>query len=586
MLTFATKHNIFKQFMTIKHLFFAAAAMIATSATAWADNPIRVNQVGYETVGQKVAVIDKEAWQDVYTITDADGATVWRGRGQGQGFSPFSKKKRQKVNFTMLLMPGHYTFHAGQYSQPIVIRENAFHEVARASMKSFYLQRTGQPILSQFAGVYARPAAHPDDKVIVHESAASSSRPAGTVISSPGGWYDAGDFNKYVVNSAFSIGIMLAAYENCSNHADTLNLNIPESGNGVSDMLDEIMVNLKWMQTMQDPEDGGVYHKLTTPYFEGFIMPAEARQQRYVVMKSTAATLDFAAVMAQAARIYGRLPQYKEWAATALEQARKAYAWAKANPKVYYHQNEMNEKFKPAITTGEYGDEKLDDEWMWANTELRLSTGEKQYKTSIRFKFFAAPTWSDVEILAAYSTINAKGDKNLEQELINNATWRQSLIATSGLYSPFGNFDYDFAWGSNSSAAGMGVIMMYAYKLTQDKKFLNAAIDCADYLMGRNATGYCFITGYGTQQVMHPHQRISYADGIEKPLPGFLVGGPNPGHEDKAQVTSYPSDHADESYTDNWESYASNEIAINWNADLAAFLIWLDAETGKFTRNM
>ena len=77
-----------------------------------------------------------------------------------------------------------------------------------------------------------------------------------------------------------------------------LNADIPESGNSTADLLDELMFNLKWMITMQDPYDGGVYHKLTTPNFEGFVMPTDCHQQRYVVQKSVTASYDFAAVMA------------------------------------------------------------------------------------------------------------------------------------------------------------------------------------------------------------------------------------------------------------------------------------------------
>ena len=138
---------------------------------------------------------------------------------------------------------------------------------------------------------------------MIHPSAVSPGRPAGTIISSPLGWYDAGDYNKYIVNSSYSVGLMLMAYEQNKEYFNRLNAGIPESGNSTADLLDELMFNLKWMITMQDPYDGGVYHKLTTPNFEGFVMPTDCHQQRYVVQKSVTASYDFAAVMALAARI-------------------------------------------------------------------------------------------------------------------------------------------------------------------------------------------------------------------------------------------------------------------------------------------
>lgn len=130
---------------------------------------------------------------------------------------------------------------------------------------------------------------------MVHPSAATTKRPAGTIISSPKGWYDAGDYNKYIVNSGFTLGLILQSYQLHQDRFNSLNLQIPESDNKIPDILDEMMYNLEWMLTMQDPTDGGVYHKLTTPNFEGFVMPEDCKQQRYVVQKTTTATLDFAA---------------------------------------------------------------------------------------------------------------------------------------------------------------------------------------------------------------------------------------------------------------------------------------------------
>lgn len=165
--------------------------------------------------------------------------------------------------------------------------------MADAALKSFYYQRTGMPIEATYAGRWSRPAGHPDDKVLVHPNAAGPERKAGAVISSPGGWYDAGDYNKYIVNSAYSIGLMQAIYARFPDYFIRQRVNIPESGNHTPDLLDEMYYNLKWMLTMQDPADGGVYHKLTTPSFEGFIKPTECKQPRYVVQKSVTAALDY-----------------------------------------------------------------------------------------------------------------------------------------------------------------------------------------------------------------------------------------------------------------------------------------------------
>lgn len=583
---------------------------------------IAVNQVGYYPQERKVAVMEPEVKAKSFTIKDASGKTVWSGKAQRKSVSPFNNKVRQIVNFSKLTKPGTYTIIAGKAKQQIVIKQNAFADATIAAMKSFYLQRTAMPIEAKYAGKYARPAAHMDDKVMIHPAAVSPGRPAGTIISSPYGWYDAGDFNKYIVNSGFTIGVMLQAYQLNKEYIDKMNLNIPESDNKVPDFLDEIMYNLKWMMTMQDPYDGGVYHKLTTPNFEGFIMPAEAKQQRYVTQKSTQAALDFAATMALAARIYAAYPEFKEFCKQAIPAAERAYAWAVKNPKMFYDQNGNNEKYEPKITTGMYDDVASSDEFFWAATELFFTT--KQHAYLVMAKQFApekysVPTWGNVaglgvqefltqELLAQKCCGDKKTDdcckekaekadncckEKAEKQCCGNQgcfieAYKASLkeycdacldrMETSTFGNPHGNRTSDFAWGSNSeNCAGQGIALMYQYIISGEKKYQTAALAEADYIFGRNATGYCFLTGFGTKQVMHPHQRLSHADGIEAPLPGFLAGGPNPGQQDKATCNTYPSNDPDESYTDDMNSYASNEIAINWNAYLVALLAWLDA---------
>jgi endoglucanase len=123
-----------------------------------------------------------------------------------------------------------------------------------------------------------------------------------------------------------------------------------------------------------------------------------------------------------------------------------------------------------------------------------------------------------------------------------------------------------FGWGSNSEAANEGVALIQAYKLSHNTKYLYFTLANLDYILGRNGSGYSYVTGYGSKTPMHPHHRPSVADGIIDPIPGLLVGGPNPGMQDKIRV---PSIVPDEAYVDDDRAYAVNEIAINWNAPFA-----------------
>ena len=131
--------------------------------------------------------------------------------------------------------------------------------------------------------------------------------------------------------------------------------------------MDEVLWNLKWMIQIQDPHEGGVYHKITTAKFEGLVMPHEAINQKYLVAKSTESTLNFAGVMAQASRVYKIF--FPKMSIECLKRAEMAWKWAKENPEVLYKQNEMNTNFQPAIQTGAYENSQLEDERIWAAAE-------------------------------------------------------------------------------------------------------------------------------------------------------------------------------------------------------------------------
>ena len=567
---------------TRKLLFFLSALCAATSAMADGRGGIRFNQVGYLPGQEKVIVLDDFAPKKV-VVKNKVGRIVSRPVVKRSAVSPFTGKTRHILDVSDIRQPGVYTIDVDGNTEKFEVKNAALHGLAQASIKAFYLMRSGMAIEKQYAGQFARPLGHPDTLVLVHPSATSSGRPEGTVISSPLGWYDAGDYNKYIVNSAFTIAQMLAVYEQIPQYFASLDLNIPESGNGVPDLLDEIMYNLKWMLTMQDPTDGGVYHKLTTPNFEGFVAPTECHQPRYVVMKSVTASLDFAAVMAQAAKIYENGYSCPCFPKKAIAAAKAAYQWAKEHPNAFYRQSVMNQNFKPQVSTGEYGDGYARDEWFWAVTQLYLATGEKAYLDDAvqnAPERFIIPVWGQVSGLGVYAWLNSSKSDMREKCLKWLADFAEEATAkveTSNFQSPFGDEARNFGWGCLAeSFCAPGIALLYADKYVAPGKYRADALRAADYVLGRNALGYCYVTGFGKKSPMSPHQRISASDGIVAPMPGLLVGGPNPGQQDKASNLNYLSDAPDESYLDDTASYASNEIAINWNACLVGLMCWLD----------
>jgi endoglucanase len=330
---------------------------------------------------------------------------------------------------------------------------------------------------------------------------------------------------------------------------------------------------------MQDPNDGGVYHKLTNAIFDKFEMPDKATAPRYVVQKGTAATLDFAAVMAQASGVFKKFPkELPGLADSCLMAADSAWAWAIKNPNVVYDQNAIDKKFSPKIMTGAYGDRFFRDEFIWAASELFVTTQNPEFLKNINLLpdgTMPVPSWSQVKLLGYYTLIKHSNEfgENAPKEL---PEIKKRLIALADTLIKGAHEDAyetvidksprNFYWGSNGAAADEGVALIQAYKLSNDPKYLDYALDNLDYILGRNGTGYSYVTGYGSKTPMHPHHRPSFSDGVPEPVPGLLVGGPNPGMQDGIKV---PSKVPDEAYIDDYRAYAVNEIAINWNAPLA-----------------
>ena len=530
-----------------------ALAGISCAATAY------INQIGYHpgdfkelTLFEGSGNVDfvDESGKTVLSVTPSAAAT-WDGSGQSV----------QLVDFSELTTPGTYTVKVnGQdVRKDVKIADKAFDGVTKGLLKFFYYQRASMALEEQYAGKWKRAAGHPDMGVSFHSSATGGS---GTV-DSPKGWYDAGDYGKYIVNSGISTYTLLSLYEHFPAFFDSLKWNIPAEGN-LPDLLAEIKYNLDWMLTMQ-ASDGGVYHKLTTLQFSGTVMPNEDIDTRYIIGKSATATLDFAGVMAVAARVYK--PFDASFAEKALEAAKKAYSWGSQNMNTLYTSNPRD------VATGAYEDRNAGDEKNFAAAELFVTTKDASYSASGISNNI--PGWQDMSGLVTYTKAIHAND------FADGAAAKDSLLKVADRYAKNASTGFgvpmtknDFYWGSNSVAANMGVWLLYAYYLTGEKKYYQGAVRTLDYLLGKNPMDMSYVTGFGTKSPMHPHHRPSQADGVQDPVPGMLVGGPQPGGEDigtkEWECKDYRVNGAPaKSYFDNECSYASNEVAINWNSPVA-----------------
>ena len=546
---------------------------IALSSVISAQEFIRVNQIGYYAQSPKTAILaNMNATSFQIRKVDTEDE-VYAGKLQSGKFWNQSNETVQIADFSSFKTPGKYFIQSGkEKSYPFEIKErNLFDTLSVWSIKAYYLWRASTDIEPQYAtfrGInYARKAGHPDDKVYIHESMATKLRPAGTIVSAPKGWYDAGDYNKYVVNSGITTHALITAYEMFPDYYKKLNLNIPESGNGVPDILNELKWNFDWLFEMQDPSDGGVYNKLTSLGFCGMIMPDEDLSERFMVGKSTTAALDFAAMMAMAARVYKTYEDiFPGFSERALAAAEKAWNWAVKNNNIAF-------KNPPDVQTGHYADETFEDEFFWAASELLITTGNKKYYDELNFfQKFETPEWPNVGGLGLISLQNhlnklpafveketvARKFKGLVDNVYNQYRFSPNLVPIK-----------KFQWGSNGVVAMNGAILGAAYFQFKDEKYLSGMVSSLNYLLGTNPTEYSFVTHFGSKYPRHIHDRRNEAGKYKEPLPGYLAGGANPNNTNDCGKESYPSSAAARCYLDHVCSYSTNEIAINWNAPFA-----------------
>ncbi|MBR0266667.1 MAG: glycoside hydrolase family 9 protein [Clostridia bacterium] len=456
------------------------------------------------------------------------------------------------------LAEGKYTLESGEEQREFAVRARGWREVSNALIKGLYFQRCGCALESAHAGVYHHPACHTapavgwDDRTLVRRV--------------PGGWHDAGDYGKYTGPGAVTAAHMIYAWklfpQGCSDE-----LNIPESGNGLPDILNEVKYELDWLLEMQR-SDGAFYHKLTKAQFAPFIMPQDDLETEYLMPVSHCATAAACACMALAARVWqGYSPAFANRAVLA---AKRAWDWLQAHPDFVPYRN------PEGVRTGWYGDMSDRDERFWAACELYAATGEENYRTEAEKLYgeglnLTAFGWADVSGMGALCCLfelKEKGGEVLYGRVKEDFLQRSEQILQWTKASGYGTaLPADrYGWGSILPIMSGAIAMIINWLLTGNEKMRDGALQQWHYALGMNALDLCFITGYGTHRVMHPHHRPSGSDGIEDPVPGLIAGGPNGNHnypQTKEKLEGLPPAKC---YLDELPSADTNEIAIYWNS--------------------
>jgi endoglucanase len=558
--------------MKTRPIFLSLLCFYTAYALA-AGHVVGVNQAGYTVSARKVCVLTSYA-DSFQVVNAATRQVVYRNAtavatiaDAATGMDLYS------ADFSTVQTPGEYVLYTsgGDSSQHFLIADSVYDQVYRKSLKGFYFQRCGVALSSTYAQAYAHSICHTVDGTF-HSTAEGT----GT-MDVTGGWHDAGDYGKYIVNGGISVGTLLAAYEWFPAKFAADDTNIPESGNGIPDILDESRYELEWFLKMQRSSDGGVYFKVTSLDFSYSGMPQGDADVRYIYQLSTTATGNLVAVAARAARVFK--PFDSTFAATCLGAAVKGWQYLQAHSAIVPSPSGFHNP--PGTFTGEYGDGSDSDERLWAAAELYLANGDASAHVYFTTNYSSGGiitgtmAWPYVKPLAelTYLRGNRTGINTVAQGQIRQSllTYANSILALHDM-SGFGAAlsVYDYNWGSNSQALNNAVLLIMASTEGGIASLNQAAIDQLHYALGTNVHGQSFVTGIGGKHTLHPHHRPSWSDGVYEPVPGLISGGPNRNVSQDPVLNAHftSSTPAAFCYIDDQGSYASNEICINWNAPL------------------
>ncbi len=596
---------------------------------------ISINETGFRPMDKKTAVSNSPG--SFYVIDENERKrTDTKIIVEDRGYDGTSGENVYLLDLSGLKEPGIYHIESeeGDKSPSFKIEPFVYKTLKNALQKFFYFQRCGMELEEKYAGPYKRGACHKRLSKLYGED---------EYFDIPKGWHDAGDFGRYVSAGAVAVAHLLYAYE-LFPEAFSDTVNIPETGNGMPDLLNECRYELDFISSMQD-EDGGVHHKVTPMVFCGYIMPEEDNDEMLIFPVTSLSTADFAAVMCIASRVYEKYDP--AFARDCIHQAYMAGRW------LMEHEDNTDFHNPEGCITGEYTDSCDTDERMWAYAELMrtdykvkndrdrsimAAASQRESRQDIYLRKFREAYdsykeshphadgrsiddgfgWQDVSAFAAVAAVfdpeNHAGP-DIREEMTEMLTDRaDAFLKMQDKGWPVSMCEEDFVWGSNMVVANRGDIMAVAAlaldnkllldergveaddvqnvkvielsyhdkktieKLSDDEKndiktrissYDRAAKNQLNYILGMNAMSMSYVTGFGENSFRAPHNRVTVADGIDRPIPGEMSGGPCMLRADE-EVRKHTDKNTppQKCYMDEHTSYSTNEIAVYWNSSL------------------
>ena len=497
-------------------LAFSCKSVSPVSEKPRKNESIHINQTGYLPNSEKTFLIPAETVEKskkFSVIEQKTGTAVFEGILAPETINDLtlSGLLLARGDFTNLTAPGTYRIRVGKsVSSRFSINPDIYLPLAEDALRSLSLVRANMEIHDAETGL-SHSAGHHSDRSI-----------NGRDFS--GGWYNAGDYGKWTHCSAITAANLLTFYMlNAENSLRTNDgLRIPESGNGIPDILDEARWGIEWLIKMQNA-DGSVYHKVDSePDFAWGKSPEEDPHERTAKwtdrngkIPSTIDAADFCGALGLASRVFK--PIDPGFSGKCAKAALRTWQWLKLHP-----DNPQTDPY--------YTDYDPAQELFWAAAEIYLLTNREEGENIITASpclYLINPTgWQTPELIGTIALLESDMLPATLRNMLEYSlrTTSDSLLAKSKAHA-FGHSADSFWWGSNQYVLGTGQILAYAAGYFGNEGYRQCALDQLHYLLGRNALGISFTCGHGEVSVRHPYHWAYYVYGVA--LPGWMAGGPN-----------------------------------------------------------
>ncbi|MBE6107786.1 MAG: hypothetical protein E7192_04025 [Erysipelotrichaceae bacterium] len=512
------------------------------------EHSVKVNQVGYLPESQKLAVFRYNSgdWFDVIDVNTNE--VVYTGQITGRTDNPDADEVNYTGDFSAVTTPGRYRIvsQINGRSVEFVIGDQLYADLLKDSLKMITLQRCGVCLDESIAPGFEHESCH-------HTLAKGYS--SWSDLDVTGGWHDAGDYGRYTLTAVKTMSDLLLAYtvypESFSDE-----MGLPESGNGIPDVVDEAIVGLDWLMKMQNSW-GGVYTAAVTTQFADFVLPDQDQQQLWLLDEENTSTASASGAFAMGYLVIKEFDEEK--AEKYLECAIKAYDTAVAL------RGQQDKKNPKEISAGDYGNSSDEDEIYFASALLYVATHEVQYLNEIKSALTASMNLFGLsyDVFSGYGSYFLLKDEQFKTTRAYPVLYNQMAVHGQNLVWDNVNDGYhltvdSYHWGANMDVANNAMMMLLIHDIEPSDDLWNCAFEQLSYLLGKNSINTSFVSGYGTNYPKQIHHRIAEVNDII--LTGALVGGPDGTIESDLPPAK--------KYWDDSSMYSTNEVAIYYNSPL------------------